>query len=342
MNHLSPARIVVGVILGIAAVQALMVFAFSWPASNSGPRELPVAVAGPPEAIGQITQGLESAPSPDEGTSAFDVITVDDQAAAEEAIRDRDVYGAVVVSEQGPQLLVATGAGPAVAQLLRSGVTELAGGGQVPPVEDIVPTDEDDPNGAGLASGVLPLIMTSAGGGAAAAILLRRAGHRLSVVIGLSTVAGFAGAAILQYALGVVDTSYLALSGIIGLIVGGVAAGVSGLGSLLGRAGAVLGILLMIFVANPMSGATSAPEMLPQPWGEIGQWLPPGAGVNAVRSVVYFDNAGLTEPLIVLGAWVVGGLLLIVIGSLLWNRRDAATYAVEADDVPADASLAHR
>src|SRR5690606_19242698 len=52
------ARLIAGLVLGIVAVQALMLFAFAWPASNSGPREVPVAVAGPPEVADRIEQGL--------------------------------------------------------------------------------------------------------------------------------------------------------------------------------------------------------------------------------------------------------------------------------------------
>jgi hypothetical protein len=37
----------------------------------------------------------------------------------------------------------------------------------------------------------------------------------------------------------------------------------AGLIALIGAAGLGLGILLMIFVGNPFSGATSAPELLP-------------------------------------------------------------------------------
>jgi hypothetical protein len=48
--------------------------------------------------------------------------------------------------------------------------------------------------------------------------------------------------------------------------------------ALAGRAGAALGALLMILVGNPLSGVSSAPELLPAPAGTIGQLLPPGAG----------------------------------------------------------------
>lgn len=320
MSRFSPSRLAVLVVVGVVAVQALMLLAFSWTASNTEPRELPVGVAGPPEVADQIAAGLGERRSDDGDTAAFDVLTFEDRAAAELAIRERDAYGAIVATPEGPELLVASGAGPAVAQLLQRGAAEL-NDGDAPPVEDIVPTDPDDPNGAALASGVLPLVMTSAAGGAIAAIAVRGGWRRVTTVLALAIGGGFAATALLQYVVGAVDGPYFQLSATIALVVGAIAAGVAGLGAL-GRAGIGLGMLLLIFVGNPLSAATSAPEMLPQPLGEIGQFLPPGAGVSAVRSVAFFDNEALLQPAIVLGAWLVGGLLLILIGSAIRNRMD--------------------
>lgn len=337
MNHLSPAKVMVGVVLGVAVIQALMLSAFSWPASNSGPREVPIAVAGPAEAIGQIVTGLENVRVVDEDTPAFDVTTVDDHDAAVDAVEDRDVYGAVVVSPEGPELLVASGASPSIAQMLQHSAAQLSEGGEVP-VTDVVPADPDDPNGAGLGIGVLPLVLTSAAGGLVAYLALRKSSHRVTAVVALGVVAGFGAAALMRYGLEIVDGSYWTLAGVIALIVAAVAAAVAGLGAVLGRAGAVLGLLIMIFIGNPLSAAISVPEMLPQPWGEIGQWLPPGAGISAVRSTMFFEGAALTIPLVALGAWLVGGLLLIGLGVFAGRGGHAAPDASARADTPATSS----
>ncbi|HEX6328065.1 MAG TPA: hypothetical protein VFZ72_15960 [Jiangellaceae bacterium] len=314
MAHPTGPRLVMGLIIGVVAAQALMLFAFAWPASNSGPREVPVAVAGPPEAVGQVEQALTSVPSRDEGVPAFDVMQVPDEAAAIEAITDRDVYGAVVIGPEGPQLLVASAASPAVAQMLRSAAAELSPGEGVPAVQDVVPTTADDPTGAGLAAGVLPLVLTSAAGGLAIGLLLTRRGERLVATAGLAVAAGLASAALLQYGLGVTDGSYWELAGVVALVVGAVAATVAGLGAVFGRAGAGLALAVMILLGNPFSAAPSAPEFLPQPWGELGQLLPPGAGITAARSVAFFDGAAIGPPLLVLAIWLVAGLLLVLLG----------------------------
>jgi isoquinoline 1-oxidoreductase subunit alpha len=153
------------------------------------------------------------------------------------AIRDRDVYGALVASPQGAELLIATGASPAVAQMLRSAVSQLAPEGVAVTGREVIPPPRDDPTGSGLAVGLLPLVMTASIAGLAGVFLLRRTSHRTGVVLGLSVVAGVVAAAIIQPVLGITDGSYFALAGVIALIVGAVSATVVGLGAVLGRGG---------------------------------------------------------------------------------------------------------
>jgi hypothetical protein len=106
----------------------------------------------------------------------------------------------------------------------------------------------------------------------------------------------------------VIGGDWLANAGLLGLTVLAVGSPVAGLTALLGRAGAALGAVLMILVGNPLSGISSAPELLPEPAGAIGQLLPPGAGGSLLRSTAFFDGAGATGPLTVLVVWVVLGL----------------------------------
>jgi hypothetical protein len=335
MPHITGPRLVAALVGGVVALQALMLFAFAWPAANSGPREVPIAVAGPPESLQQIAALVGTAPSRDEGVPAIEPVQFADAAAATTAITEREVYGAIVVGPDGAEVLVASAASPAVAQFLRSAALELSQEGGVPiAFTDVVPTSADDPTGAGLAAGVLPLVMTSAAGGFAAALALRRWAPRLTVVAGLAVAGGLASAAILQYGLGVTAGSYWSLAGVLMLLIGAVSAAVAGLGSVFGRAGAVLGALLVIFLGNPLSAAPSAPEFLPQPWGELGQLLPPGAGVTAVRSVAFFDGAAVGTPVLVLSAWAFIGLALIVLGGLVGRSGPAPASAGGSGSVP--------
>jgi hypothetical protein len=79
--------------------------------------------------------------------------------------------------------------------------------------------------------------------------------------------------------------------------------------------GIALGAVIAFALGNPFAGATSAPELLPRPWGTIGQWLPPGAGATLLRAVEYFHGARAGGPWGVLAAWAGGGIALIMVSA---------------------------
>jgi hypothetical protein len=305
-----PAPLALGILIALVVVtlQALLVPLFAGPAANIAPRDLPIAVAGPPPAATGVADKLAA-----EHPGAFDVQVVADGAAADAAIKNREVYGAIVLTPAGPSLHVASAAGPTVAALLTQSATAL-GNGQAVPVQDVVPTDADDPRGAGFGAGFLPLAITGLLAGIMIFFLVRGRAARFTALITFAVLAGLVGAAVQQYWLGVLPGDYLANAGVMALIALAISAAVTGLGAVLDRAGIALGALMIFLVGNALSGINAAPELLPQPWGEVGQWLPIGAGGTLLRSVAYFDANGALTAALVLATYAVVGLALVVIG----------------------------
>ena len=136
-----------GLVIAIAVVtmQALLVPLFAGPSANLAPRDLPLAVAGP--GAQQMAAQIEA-----KEPGAFDIQLVADAAAADTKIKTRQVYGAIVLAPTGPALHIASAASPSVAALLTQAGTQLG----ATAVTDVVPTDPDDPRGAGFGSGFLP------------------------------------------------------------------------------------------------------------------------------------------------------------------------------------------
>src|SRR5687768_12092294 len=99
----------------LTVIISVLLTAFAWPSVRSSVHDVPIAVAGPAAATSQISAALEQ-----RMPGAFDITTVTDTAAAEQLIRDRDVYGAIDASTGTPQVITASAASAAVAQTLQN------------------------------------------------------------------------------------------------------------------------------------------------------------------------------------------------------------------------------
>ncbi|MET9677562.1 hypothetical protein ABZY68_31395 [Streptomyces sp. NPDC006482] len=118
------------------------------------------------------------------GRQAVDaIVEVADTAAAEQLIRDREVYGASDLSSGTPQVITASAGSAAVAQALNgiaAGLDQAQGAGTAVAFRDLVPLPADDPRGAGLAAGALPLVMGGCRPGSSAAASAASPEHSLS------------------------------------------------------------------------------------------------------------------------------------------------------------------
>ncbi|GAA3501539.1 membrane protein [Streptomyces prasinosporus] len=313
---------VAAVIVLVPALVALALWAFAWPAARTAPRDLPLGVAGPAAATAPVEQRLE------DREGAFDLHRYADESAAREAVEDREVYGAVVVGEQGPKLLTASAASPSVAQVLQQAVAgpASAAGVRVTTV-DVVPAAASDPRGAAMNASVLPLALAGIGAGVAVILLGLRGARAATALVASAALVGAVAAALAQSWLEAVPGNWWAVAGTFGLTALAVGAAVAGLAALIGRAGLGLGALLIMLLGNPFSGASSAPEMLPEPAGAIGQWLPPGAGVSLLRSVSFFDGAAGTGPALTLAWWAALGLGAVLLAGVPGRRTGNARPA---------------
>ncbi|HEV7741516.1 MAG TPA: ABC transporter permease, partial [Pseudolysinimonas sp.] len=114
--------------------------------------------------------------------------------------------------------------------------------------------------------------------------------------------------------LGVLQGSYLANASAVALAMFAIGATVAGLASVIGRAGLAIGAVTFVLFAVPLASAATPVEFLPQPWGAVGQWFPPGAGATLIRDLSYFPAADTVFPWLVLAAWGIAGAALLVAG----------------------------
>ena len=320
--HEPPAAIrATGIIVVLIIVLAILAIAFALPAARSKPHGVPVGAAGPMAAGGRVADILEQ-----HAPGAFAITYYPGEAALRDAIRNRDVYGGISFGPDSPSLLIATGGSPMVAQMLTQIGNGVAQQARMPlHIEDLAPPTSDDPRGAGLAASALPITLAGLLPAVALVLLLRReVWTRLIAAVVFAAGAALTIAALLRYVFGSIDQSIWGIAAALTLGLLGAGLFMLGLGSLFGRVGLAIGALLALLLGNPLSGLTSAPEMLPSGWGTLGQWLPQGATATLLRSAAFFEGAGATTAIVVLTSWAVAGATLIMFAAVRQRRSAPA------------------
>lgn len=337
----SPWARVLGVGVALAAVVALIVLAFSWPNITSEPKNLPLVIVGPDAQVAPLEDALNQRTG-----GLFDVTVLDDRDAAVAAIERRDAYGAIVLGAE-PEVLTASAGSPVVAQQLAAFATALQGqlqdsvaaqvpAGVTPPtvtvtVTDVVPLATSDPRGTGLVSAAFPVVLGGMLGGILISVALVGAVRRLVALAVYVVVAGLTIAAIMQGWFGVLQGAYLLNAAVLAAGLLAIGATIVGFAALVGRPGVAIGPVLFLLFANPIASAAQPVEFLPEPWGAVGQWFPPGAGATLLRDASYFPAADTTFPWLVLAGWAALGILLALLGhfrSIGGATREAIDDAV--------------
>ncbi|MPV89421.1 hypothetical protein GB882_12150 [Georgenia ruanii] len=301
----------------IAAVFAIV--ALVAPFLGTVPRNVPVGVAGEKTSTSQIEQLLTTLQP-----GAFHVKTYGDADALRAATLHREVYGGFAVDSSSATAVVATGASPVLGQFLGNIGTSLGA-----TVDDVAPGSKADTSGYGLQVAATIATLAAVAG---ACVIARTAGRRLSAqltgALALAVVLGIGVAAALQL-LGSVAGAFLQVAAVTAFAVLAVEAVVLALVRLGGLVAAGLFTLLIVIPGIGLSGLTSAPEMLPSPFGAIGQLLPQGAYGRLVQSVAYLGGGGALRPLLVLLGWLLLGALL------LWLARAREVAAGRSRDTEA-------
>ncbi|MGX5772199.1 hypothetical protein ACWKWN_15735 [Microbacterium trichothecenolyticum] len=350
-----------------ALLVGIVVMAFVWPAAASQPQNLPVGISGPAEAVTAVEEKLaEQDPAP------FALSDVESRDDAVVRIQERELYGAILLGDE-PEVLIATAASPAAAAALRNVATQLqlqiddaaqaalteqltaivgamktgqlpqipdaaASGGvpEVPTVQvtDLVPLAEGDATGAGLAASVFPLVLGGMIGGILLSLLVQGVVRRLVGLAVFGVAAGTAITLVMQTWFGIIQGDWLLNAAVIGLGVTATSALIVGLAAVMGPPGIAVGAVITMLIANPMAGAAAPPQFLPEPWGTVGQWFVPGASATLLRSAVYFPDAATAVQWLTLAAWLVGGVILAVIGHRR-NRAELTPPVEQLEEVPA-------
>lgn len=338
--------------VGVAVQLALTAYYLGM-GRKAAPHDVPVGVVAPTAQRAAIADLLER-------DGVFAVREYGSVVELRAGIERREVYGGVNVTAEAPHLYIATAAGPAAANLLRTTFSTVAGqqrdqqlaalaqrGDTVtvaqagalaatPVVTDVVPLPADDASGASLGF----LTQALALGGTVASIGLGRLiprtrrswkrglGHLATLILYALGSAAVVLWSMTWFGVGV-DADRWGTLGIFALISLAITGSTAGAVALFGPGGALLGALYFT-VGTVISGASILPEFLPAFGRLFGENLPTGAGVQAVRDNLYFPYAPVGRHLLVLALYAGLGCLVVLVTNLVPNRSNR-TSEVELD-----------
>lgn len=352
--------------LQASLIVAVVILAFTWPTKTMEAKNLPVSIAGPEVTVSQFEQSLK-----DQGIETFDLKQASSREEAEQQIKQRETYGAIIFTEgAAPEVLTAPAANTAATQMLNGVATQLnaqiqqkalaaktealtqavqAGGEQgaqaAAQLEQmkvqaeqasamevkttaVVPLSESDSSGTGLAIAAFPLVIGGILGGVLSLNLIKGTWRRFATATLYAVIAGALTALILSTWFGFIPGDFATLWAAFAATYLATASFMIGMGALLvPAAGLGLGVVVTMFIGNPISGASMPSVFLPGAWGQIGQMLVPGASSTLLRSIAYFPEVATSGQWLVLGSWIAFGLLAGVIGWALKERRTATVEA---------------
>ena len=294
---------------------------------NPKPHDIQVGLVGPPPAVQQISTGFGS-----NAPGAFRFTSHDSEGAARAAIDARSVDGALLLESGGPRLIVAGAAGDAVTGVITGAfVNAFKAQGQTVTVETVHPFASGDPHGLILFFVILAVLISTLvvhallGLGSEASFAVR-----LAMVGVYAVLAALVGMGMATWLGADYGSGFWVATGLLALASAAVGAVVAGSARLLGAPGVALAALIVVLLDLVSSGGPLGSQLLP----DFYRWLAPGMPVgqlfSGMRGALFFDNAGIGASIAVLGAWLAGGLLLMLLGELIRRRPRARVVPAPA------------
>jgi hypothetical protein len=298
---------------------------------SPSPHDIPVGLVGPPPATQQISQAFAA-----NAPGAFQFTNYGSEADARAAIDSRDIDGALVIGQSGPQLILAGAAGDGATGVITGAFTNVfKAQGQTVAIETVHPFAAGDPHGLILFFVVLAILVSTL---IAQALVGMRKGMRfttrLSLVVAFAIISAPVAMGLATWIAGDYGSGFWTATAFVALGSAAIGAVVAGSASLLGRPGIGLAALIVVLLDLVCSGGPIGSQLLPDAYRWLAPGMPAGQLYSAVRGALYFDGAGLAEPFGVLSLWLLGGLILMVLGQLVSRRSPVPEGAMVGNLAP--------
>jgi hypothetical protein len=291
------------------------------------PHHVKVAIVGAPAATAPLARALSV-----RARGGLNVSQLGTVARARRLVADRKLAGGYVPGLH-PTVIVASAASATLANFVEATFREVAAAKDRPlAVDDVRPLPPDNssgtPNFFFLIICTLGTFLTVVALSFLAPTLPEP--YRIAIVAAASVLSP-----VIAYLIG--GAGYHTFSGNFGTIMA-----MLGMGALyafavaaitrlmqlgIGRLGSVVGSLVFIFLNLPSSGGSVAPQLMPGFWRFLSHFWIGAAGLDANRSILYFDGQGVGTDVLKILAWVAAWAALLAVPIFLRNRHGHALKA---------------
>jgi hypothetical protein len=271
-----------------------------------------------------------------EKTISLSVTHYPNETAVKNAINQTTIWGALITSGTSNTLIVV----PSISDLAPLDLAvrfedAAKSAGQKLTVQQYAPVPLAAKDPFGLVQGLM-LIPLLIGGYMSSTLLMGATGKaagrwRAAQLAGFAIAGGLAVDLITCYWLeGFPSDKFWIVWPICSLIIATVAFVAAVLQKLIGAAGTLVTIIVVILLGNPSSGGATGVPYLPTFWRDLGPYLPPRNAYILLHHTIYFNGNGTTQALTVLLIYF--GVAAVILGVLDWFRSEppVPTDAVEA------------
>lgn len=303
----------------LAAAAGLFAGSYTYSMANPTPRSIPTAVVGSPEETRgrAFLVGLEKALN-----ASVKVRSYRSLADARRAIEEQEVFAVLELGGDGRSVVLdlSGASGASVAQVLAEAAPAVGSEtGVRVTVRDIKPLQEGDPRGLAIFYISLAAVIIGFVGAIQLSVHARSLTpvERIAFTAAYALLGAFAIAAVVDWLLGALDLPFVESWLILAFTMFASGMVFTMFNTLVGRWAMLPTWGLMVLLGNPSSGGAVSWPLLPSVLGVIGQWLPPGASINAQHTAVYFPGHQHAFPFLVLTGWA----LLSCTVFWVWRHR---------------------
>ena len=266
---------------------------------------LPFGVTGPSSLTTQVQKG-----------TSLEITQYADESAVEDAINKNEILGALIPGSTNKLITVLTASALAPLQLQVDFNKAAQAQHEQLTVEDHAPValPPGDPFGIVISLMLSPLLV---GGYLSASMLKAATGSTAVLWRGIYlAVFSLAGAMLVNLIVGLwlggyPTDKFWTVWLVMALVIFVVAVFAAVIGRLLGAAGSLVTMFVIMLLGNPSSGGANGAVYLPSFWNSIGPYLPPRNAYILLRNTIYFEGNGTSHALTVLLAY------LVVFGAIL-------------------------